>query len=365
MKRRDFIASAAALAAFPKLSFAQQKEFNPKQAEKWRSFEIVTRVELLWPEGASRVWLPVPAIDDSWQRTVGNSWSGNAATMRLAYDPKYGAAMLYAEWPETEKTPMLELTSRFATRDRAVDLSKPGVVQPLAASDRAFYTAPTELMPTDGIVAKTARDITRGKRTDVEKARAIYEWIVDNTERNPKTRGCGVGDIKAMLETGNLTGKCADLNALYVGLARSAGIPARDVYGVRVAKSEFGYRSLGAGTSNITRAQHCRAEVWLAGFGWVPVDPADVRKVVLEERAAPTTLADPLVPAVRRKLFGAWEMNWLGYNAAHDISLPGSRGPKLGFLMYPQAETRKERLDSLDAEAFQYTITAKEFAQTS
>jgi transglutaminase-like putative cysteine protease len=359
MKRRDFIASAAALAAMPRLSFAQQKEFDPRQAEKWRSFEIVTRVEVAKPVGVSRAWIPVPAVDEDWQRTVGNSWSGNGA-MRLAYDPKYGAAMLYAEWPESQKAPVVELTSRFATRDRAVDLSKPGVAQPLAASDRAFYTGPTELMPTDGIVARTAREITRGKRTDVEKSRAIYDWIVDNTERNPKTRGCGVGDIKAMLEAGNLTGKCADLNALFVGLARSAGIPARDVYGVRVAKSEFGYRSLGAGTSNITRAQHCRAEVWLAGFGWVPVDPADVRKVVLEERAAPTTLADPLVPAVRRKLFGAWEMNWLAYNTAHDVSLPGSKGPKVGFLMYPQAETGTGRLDSLDPDAFKYTITAKE-----
>jgi len=66
------------------------------------------------------------------------------------------------------------------------------------------------------------------------------------------------------------------------------------------------YRSLGAGTANITRAQHCRAEVYLAGFGWVPVDPADVRKVVLEEKAQPTDLSDPVVQAVRPKLFGAW-----------------------------------------------------------
>ncbi len=359
MKRRDFVVSAAALAAFPKLSFAQQKEFNPTQSEKWRSFEIVTRVEVAKPAGAARAWIPVPAVDETWQRTVGNSWNGNGA-MRLAHDPKYGAAMLYAEWTDSQKAPVVELTSRFATRDRAVDLSRPGVAQPLAASDRAYYTAATELMPTDGIVAKTAREITRGKRTDVEKARAIYEWIVDNTERNPKTRGCGVGDIKAMLEAGDLTGKCADLNALYVGLARSVGLPARDVYGIRVVRSEFGYRSLGAGSSNITRAQHCRAEVWLAGLGWVPVDPADVRKVVLEERPGPTTLADPLVPPVRRKLFGAWEMNWLAYNMAHDVALPGSKGPKVGFLMYPQAETAAGRLDSLDPDGFKYTITAKE-----
>ena len=359
MKRRDFVVTTAALAAFPKLSFAQQKEFDPRQSQKWRSFEIVTRVEVAKPGSAARAWIPVPAVDESWQRTVGNSWNGNGA-MRLVHDPKYGAAMLYTEWPDSQKAPVVELTSGFATRDRAVDLSNPVVAQPLAASDRAYYTAATELMPTDGIVAKTAREITRGKRTEVEKAKAIYDWIVDNTERNPKTRGCGVGDIKAMLEAGDLTGKCADLNALYVGLARSIGLPARDVYGIRVVKSEFGYRSLGAGNSNVTRAQHCRAEVWLAGFGWVPVDPADVRKVVLEERPAPTTLADPLVPAVRRKLFGAWEMNWLAYNMAHDVSLPGSKGPKVGFLMYPQAEAGGIRLDSLDPDGFKYTITARE-----
>jgi transglutaminase-like putative cysteine protease len=127
-----------------------------------------------------------------------------------------------------------------------------------------------------------------------------------------------------------------------------------------VGKSQFGYRSLGAATANVTRAQHCRAEVFLAGYGWVPVDPADVRKVVLEEKAQPTTLDDPLVKAVRPKLFGAWEMNWLAYNVAHDVALPGSTGAKVPFLMYPQAETAAGRLDSLDPDNFRYTITARE-----
>jgi len=363
MDRRNFLRSGAALsvaAALPREAWSQQTSFDPRPGN-WRTFEVVTRVEIAKPDGVARAWVPLPMTGESdWHRDLGSKVGGNAASAQTVRDPKYGAALVSAEWKAGESAPVLEITSRFATRDRAVDLSKPGSQAKLSAAEVAFNTAPTELLPTDGIVRKTALDITRSAKTEEAKARAIYEWIVENTFRDPKTRGCGVGDIKVMLETGNLSGKCADLNALFVGLARSVGLPARDVYGVRVAKSNFGYRSLGAGTENITRAQHCRAEVFLAGFGWVPVDPADVRKVVLEEKEKPTTLADPVVPPVRQKLFGAWEMNWLAYNTAHDVALPGSKGAKVGFLMYPQAETGAGRLDSLDPDNFRYRLTARE-----
>ncbi len=164
-----------------------------------------------------------------------------------------------------------------------------------------------------------------------------------------------------MLETKTLSGKCADLNALFVGLGRAVNIPARDVYGVRVAKSEYGYRSLGAGTENITKAQHCRAEFYSAAHGWVPVDPADVRKVMLEEKAGTKlSLDDEMVTKARARLFGSWEMNWLAYNYAHDVALPGASRGKVGFFMYPNAETAQGRLDSLDPDGFQYSITARE-----
>ena len=222
--------------------------------------------------------------------------------------------------------------------------------------------ASTDLIPTDGIVRKTAQEITKGAKGDIQKARAIYEWVVENTFRDPKTRGCGIGDIASMLKTGDLGGKCADLNALYVGLARAVGLPARDVYGIRIAPSRFGYKSLGAASDIVSKAQHCRAEVFLSGFGWVPVDPADVRKVALEEPPGQLALDDPKVAAARKTLFGAWEMNWLAYNFAHDVELPGSTGPKVGFLMYPQAEVDGERLDALDPDSFKYVIKAKEIS---
>ena len=355
MDRRTFLKTSTAAAV------SQALPFSISAAVEWRAYETVTRVELQWPKGVSRAWVPLPLTDDtSWHKTLGNTWSGNASRAQVLSDGKYGVAMLYAEWRDSADTPVVEVTSRFMTRGRAVDLSKPdSAVANLSAADRAFYTAPTELIPTDGIVRKTALKIAGNSKTDVEKARAIYEWVVDNTFRDPKTRGCGWGDIKSMLESGNLGGKCGDLNALYVGLARAVGVPARDVYGVRVAASDYGYRSLGVGSANVTRAQHCRAEFFARGFGWVPVDPADVRKVVLEEPPGNLPIKDAKVEAARKRLFGSWEMNWLAYNRGHDLKLPNSSGPKLPYLMYINAETGGEMLDQLDPDSIKYSITAR------
>jgi len=356
MDRRAFLkasAAAATAASVPARSIAAT-------TGDWRSYEITTRVTILRPRGASRAWVPLPMLDDTdWHRAIGNSWSGNAARVQVHSDGKYGAPMLAAEWREGETMPSLEVTSRFMTRDRTMDFSRPNpAIGRLPAAEVAFYTAPTDLIPTDGIVRETARDIVKGARTDVQKARAIYEWVVQNTFRDPKTRGCGWGDIKSMLETKNFGGKCGDLNAMFVGLARSVGVPARDVYGIRVAPSIHGYKSLGVGAPVISKAQHCRAEFYAQGFGWVPVDPADVRKVVLEEPPGNLPVNDAKVEAARQRLFGGWEMNWLAYNMAHDVTLPGAtvKAPKLPYLMYINGETGGERLDPLEPDSFRYEI---------
>ncbi len=280
----------------------------------WRTYEVITRVEVLKLSGTTRIWLPAALISQTpFQKTLANTFIADGGNAKLVESQADSLGIIAAEFPTGVK-PVLTL------------------------------------------------EITRGAKTDVEKARAIYEWIVDNTLRNPKTRGCGVGDIRFMLESQDLGGKCADLNALYVGLARSVGLPARDVYGIRVAKSDLGYKSLGASSEKVTKAQHCRAEVYLTGYSWVPVDPADVRKVVLEEPPGNLPLDNEMVMKARARLFGSWEMNWMAYNFAHDVALPGSSGAPVGFLMYPQAETADGRLDCLDPDGFKYEIISKETA---
>lgn len=133
----------------------------------------------------------------------------------------------------------------------------------------------------------------------------------------------------------------------------------------RVTPSRVKAKSLGVSSASITKAQHCRAEVFLEDHGWVPVDPADVRKVVLEEPAEPRSLNDRLVQQTRARLFGSWEMNWVAYNYAQDVTLPSSSHLPLHFLMYPQAGSADGRLDSLDPDHFRYQIKTRELIRES
>ena len=328
---------------------------------RWRTFEITTRVRVREPRGATRVWLPTPLAVAPYQRTMGDSYHPGGGTAVMIETNANEPDILGCAWDEGVE-PVVTLVSRVATTDYAANLKAPTVPPLSDLSSLARFVKPTRLIPTDGIVRTTAKAIAKsaGAGTDLEQARAIYDWIIDNTFRDPKTRGCGIGDIRFMLESGNLGGKCADLNALFVGLCRAAGIPARDVYGLRVARSEYGLRSLGLPSDEATRAQHCRAEVYLTGYGWVPVDPADVRKLVLEEPPGNLAIDDDKVKMARERLFGSWEMNWIAYNFAHDVALRGSSRKPLGYFMYPQGENAEGSLDSLDPEHFTYAITVHE-----
>jgi transglutaminase-like putative cysteine protease len=364
--RRNFLknsAAALAVSALPAINFAQtaaapERQFSPAPGN-WRTFEVTTRVDIAKPQGATRVWLPIPSVNSDWQKSLESSYSSNGSA-RLEDDDKYGAKMLYVEFDESEAKPFVELTSRIQTQNRAQDWNQK-IAATESAADLKYWTQPTALLPTDGIVRKTALEATQGASTDADKAQRLYDWIVGNTFRDPKVRGCGEGDIKTMLETGNLGGKCADLNALFVGMCRSIGIPARDVYGLRVAPSAFGYRELGGNSASLKGAQHCRAEVFLKGYGWVGMDPADVAKVMRQE--TPEWIKSPknaLVAPVNKALFGGWEGNWMAYNVAHDVALPHSKGPKLGFFMYPAGENAGGRFDSYAPDDFKYQISARE-----
>jgi hypothetical protein len=362
MNRRNFLQTTSAVCAGLAFSKSLPALADALTTNGWRTFAVTSRVEVLQPDGVTHIWLPAALIRDTpYQRTLSNQFNAETGTAKLTKDKPSALGIVSATYPANAK-PVLTLTSHISTRNYAVDLAaaKPAPSQRASKAELDFFLRPSRFVPTDGIVKETALKATAGATTDIDKARAIYEWVVENTFRDPKVRGCGRGDIRYMLESGDLGGKCADLNALYVGMARSVGLPARHIYGLRIVKSDLGYKSLGLNTDRATKGQHCRVEVYLSQHGWVPVDPADVRKVMLEEPPGNRPLSDDMVSTARERLFGSWEMNWMAYNYAHDVVLPGSVKPPLVYFMYPQAETAGGRVDPFDPDNFKYEITVKE-----
>src|SRR5665213_4464089 len=94
MKRRDFLqvtAAGAAAALSPGVRAAEGA------SARWRVFELSTQVDVLFPAGATRVWLPVPLREDTdWQKGLGDRWSSDRG--ELEADPAYGAAFVAASW---------------------------------------------------------------------------------------------------------------------------------------------------------------------------------------------------------------------------------------------------------------------------
>jgi transglutaminase-like putative cysteine protease len=348
LQRRDFIKLVGGIWLFSQAPLGLAME--TPAAGGWRTFRLTYTVNLIQPGGNASLWLPIPESMGEYQQVSEPRWTCVADEARIKRVSNVQAFV--ASWSGAnvcEATVSVDV----ATRDRSPDLQRGNTSQEEAADAVRNYLQPTASMPLDGIVRSTALAATKDAGSPLQKARAIYDWVVDNTFREPKVQGCGRGDIKAMLETGNLGGKCADINSLFVGLCRAAGIPAREVYGIRVAESHQ-FKSLGR-SGDISKAQHCRAEFYLERVGWIPVDAADVRKAVLEEKL---TLDDARIVALRERLFGNWEMNWIAFNHERDIALSPSH--QVGFFMYPCAEVAGQTSNSLAPDSFAYRIVASE-----
>lgn len=158
MDRRSFLSAGVALsaaAAFPGLGLAQR--------DGWRTFEVTSRIEILKPDGVTQFWLPLPCVDaPTWVHNEADVWSGNAGSVEVVREKKYGAGILHAQWSTTEAAPALEVISRFSARDRLTDFSRPSNPDTLEGSLRTLYTSSTDLIPTNGIVRATAAGIVKG-----------------------------------------------------------------------------------------------------------------------------------------------------------------------------------------------------------
>jgi len=289
-----------------------------------------------------RLWIPYPVSDPN-QEISNVRYGGDFAEAGVYTDRTFGTPMLYARWTPEAKGRVLTFSFDVERREVA-DRDLPAEEAAWNPADFALYLRPTRLGPTSGEVKALADRITAGKTTIPAKAKAIYDWICENMYRDPQTRGCGPGDVCALLERPG--GKCADISSVFIALARAAGVPAREVFGIRQGKEK---------QTDITGWQHCWAEFFLPGHGWVSIDPADVRKMMLKQKLA---LGDEKTAEYRRYFWGGVDPYRVGLATGRDLVLgPPQAGEPVNYLMYPYAEIGGKSVDWLDPENFRYTIT--------
>jgi len=112
-------------------------------------------------------------------------------------------------------------------------------------------------------------------------ARRIFNYVIEHLEYE---RVGGWNVAPAVLERG--TGSCSEYTFVYIAMCRAAGIPARYAGAVTVRGDDASYDDV----------FHRWVEVYLPGYGWIPVDPSG---------------GDSEWPANRAKAFGFLDNRFL------------------------------------------------------
>ena len=291
-----------------------------------------------------RVWLPIPSSDD-YQTIEDVKFDAGEAKAELTKD-ELGNEMLYIEWDAEMAADSRKATASFHAERKEVlrpELKEEGEID---EKEMEEFLKASSTIPVDGEVKELADKITEGKETVLDKVRAIYDWIIENMNRDNDVIGCGQGQVVELLDT--LAGKCTDINSVFVGLCRASGIPAREMFGVRM------------NAEDITKNQHCWAEFYLPGTGWVIADPADVLKAVLtnewdKEQDETKELAE--------YFFGGCDAKRVDLSSGRDLTLePAQEGEALNNFGYPYAEVDGEALDFYVPDKFVYSISFAEDA---
>jgi len=360
VKRRDFIKTS--ILGVGAISLASSELLA---GQKSRKFKVIMDFDIKYdePNFEAKLWNPLP-FNAEYQKIRFFKFDGNYDEYNINRNNPYDAKTLYTYWKKSDKKKLLHMEMEIETKERVINLK---IIE--EASKRNFpipedvklFLKPTKHIPTDGKIKEVADKITKGKNDAFEKVKAIYDWVTETTFRDPKVLGCGIGDAGKMVESGYFGGKCTDISSLFVAILRAAGIPAREVFGIRLGKSYFS-KALGKsdakGFANISTWQHCRAEYYIAGAGWIPSDPADITKLELVEKL---DYNHPKVKKLREKYLHSWEMNWVGFNWGRDFVLyPKPTQFPLNMLGYPYGEVEDEVLNYYNPKAFSFNFTSQE-----
>ncbi|HEX8459283.1 MAG TPA: transglutaminase domain-containing protein [Pyrinomonadaceae bacterium] len=188
----------------------------------------------------------------------------------------------------------------------------------------ARWLAPDRLVPIDGKVREWAQEVAEaaGAKTNLDRARAIYNHVVSTVKYDKSGQGWGRGDIYYACDARR--GNCTDFHAIFIGYCRALGIPARFAIGFPLPTDR------GAGQVS---GYHCWAEFYVEGIGWIPVDASEAAKD----------------PARREYFFGAHDENRVEFTTGRDLVLsPKQQGAPLNYFIYPYAEADGQPLAAIE-----------------
>jgi transglutaminase-like putative cysteine protease len=219
-------------------------------------FEFTYRVKLPPIAGDARLWLPL-AKSDTFQRVELREIETPEPWHELA-EGDHGNKLLFLQAGPADSGKAIEIryhVKRFEKSEYAVRDPTP-----------EKYLLPERLVPNNETFHAIAREVTQGKKTDLERARALYDHVIGKLRYAKYGSGWGVGD--AVYACDARSGNCSDFHAYFIALARAAGIPARFEIGAAIPSE----RNDGG-----IDGYHCWAEFFADGK-WVPVDISEADK---------------------------------------------------------------------------------------
>jgi len=274
------------------------------------TFHYEFTVRNLTPGAPVHVWIPL-AHSDEFQVVRVLSTSGDLP-LKKTQEKEYGNWMLYASTEKATK-PEYKFSADYDVVRRE-HLSTPASAKTVSLStrERQRLLEADKLVPITGLPAELATKETVNAKTDEEKARAIYDYVLSNMRYDKTGTGWGHGDT--LYACSAKKGNCTDFHSLFISMARSQQIP---------AKFEIGFPLPADKSSSEIAGYHCWAEFYLKQRGWVPVDISEAWKH--QEK--------------RDYFFGAHDTNRVQFTVGRDLTLnPPQAGAPLNYFVYPYVE---------------------------
>ncbi len=130
--------------------------------------------------------------------------------------------------------------------------------------DVQIYTKPSNFIDSDNKeIIRLASGLAEGEDDLFVVAHKLATWTNENINYSLTTMTADASQTSSwVLE--NRIGVCDEMTNLFIGMARSLGIPARFVSGISYTNSKLFKQPWGP---------HGWAEVYFPGYGWVPFDP--------------------------------------------------------------------------------------------